>query len=108
MSKSKLEDMFRFYMQIKRIPKAIEEYRFDKVRKWRFDFAYPELKIAIECEGGVWNQGRHTRGSGFVKDCDKYNSAVLQGWKVLRYTTSNIKDCINDINKLIDLTIQNK
>jgi len=104
MSKSKLEETIKYYMKLKQIPEAVPEYRFDKIRKWRFDFSYPELKIALEIEGGVWSMGRHTRGSGFVKDCEKYNAAVLQGWKVLRYTTSNIKDCINDINKLIDLT----
>ena len=108
MSKSKLEDMFNWYVKLKQIPEAIPEYRFDKTRRWRFDFSYPEYKIATEMEGGVWTGGRHTRGSGFTKDCEKYNAAVLQGWKVLRYTTSNIKDCIKDINTLIDLTIQNK
>ena len=100
--------MINWYVKLKQIPPAVSEYRFDKIRKWRFDFCYPEYKIACELEGGVWSMGRHTRGSGFIKDCEKYNSAVLQGWKILRYTTSNIKDCINDINKLIDLTKDNK
>ena len=54
------------------------EYKFHIVRKWRFDFVighHPlNTKIAIEIEGGVFSHGRHTRGSGYVKDCEKLNS----------------------------------
>ena len=63
-----------------------EEYRFDPERKWRFDFAYPQWKIGIEVEGGTWTGGRHTRGSGYEKDCEKYNTAAMRGWMVYRFT----------------------
>lgn len=62
------------------------EYRFHATRKWRFDYAIPDYLIAIEYEGGVFSDGRHTRGTGFVNDCDKYNAAILDGWRLLRYT----------------------
>ncbi len=68
------------------------EYRFDDKRRWRFDFAYPDLKIAIEVEGGVYSQGRHTRGKGFTADCEKYNRATELGWSVYRYTTQQVKN----------------
>lgn len=29
------------------------EYRFHPVRKWRFDFAFPSLRLAIEITVGV-------------------------------------------------------
>lgn len=66
------------------------EYRFHHERKWRFDFAYPDKLLAIEVEGGTWSGGRHTRGSGFEKDCEKYNAAALRGWRVLRFTPKMI------------------
>ncbi len=68
------------------------EYRFDDSRKWRFDFAWPDRFIAVEVEGGTWACGRHTRGSGFELDCEKYNSAAAQGWRVFRFTGAMVKD----------------
>jgi len=53
---------------------------------------WPDRKLAVEIEGGVWVRGRHTRGSGFVKDCEKYNEAALLGWTVLRLPGSLVKE----------------
>lgn len=58
-----------------------------KGRNWRFDFAWLERKIAVEFEGGVHIRGRHSRGAGFEKDAEKYNTALVMGWRVLRVTT---------------------
>ncbi|MBE3139168.1 MAG: hypothetical protein IMZ53_01140 [Thermoplasmata archaeon] len=63
------------------------EYKFHPFRKWRFDFAFPEILFALEIEGGVWSKGRHTRGTGFIGDIDKYNEATMMGWRVLRAGT---------------------
>ena len=60
------------------------EFRFHPVRRWRFDFAHPEKRVAVEIEGGVFIRGRHNRPSGFIADCEKYNEAVKLGWRVLR------------------------
>ena len=70
------------------VPKA--EYRFLKKRRFRFDFAWPDRMIAMEVEGGVWSGGRHTRGKGYSRDLEKYNLAMLHGWKVYRFTTQDV------------------
>lgn len=62
------------------------EHKFHPSRRWRFDFAHIPTKTAIELEGGIWSQGRHTRGSGFRSDCEKYNEATRLGWRVFRLT----------------------
>lgn len=63
---------------------AIPEHAFFCGRKWRFDFVFPPHKLALEVEGGAWTNGRHTRGSGFIKDMEKYNRAAVMGWRILR------------------------
>jgi very-short-patch-repair endonuclease len=69
------------------------EYRFHPTRKWRADFGVPlGIDILIEVEGGTWIKGRHTTGSGFAKDAEKYNAAAELGYRVLRYTPSMIED----------------
>lgn len=85
-SPSKHEDKFTRLWTLLRGPKLVPEHRFHPVRKWRFDFAYPQKMIAIECEGGHWTGGRHTRGSGFAKDCEKYSAAAELGWLIFRLT----------------------
>jgi hypothetical protein len=77
------------------------EYRFHDDRKFRFDFAIPELKIAIEYEGLLSEKSGHTTLGGYTSDCEKYNLAVTEGWRLLRYTAINYRDFITDIQKLI-------
>ena len=68
------------------LPIPVTELRFDiGGRRWRFDVAWPAVKIAVEIEGGAFMPGgsRHTRGAGFRKDRLKYGAAFAQGWTVL-------------------------
>ena len=66
------------------------EHTFHPQRKWRFDFAWPHRRIAMEVDGGVYSGGRHTRGKGFENDCEKCNEAAVLGWTVLRVTSHHI------------------
>lgn len=66
------------------LPAPVTEHRFEPERRWRFDYAWPEAKIALEVEGGIYTGGRHTSSAGFVKDMAKYNRAAVLGWRVLR------------------------
>lgn len=71
-------------------PVPVPEFRFCATRRWRFDFAWPEAMLAVEVEGGHWAQGRHTRGSGFEGDAEKYLEATLGGWTVLRLVSKQL------------------
>lgn len=59
--------------------------------KTRFDFAWPEFRLAVEVEGGTWTRGRHSRGAGFARDCEKYNAATTLGWRVIRVTADMVR-----------------
>lgn len=71
-------------------PELIEEFMFHPTRKWRADFAHLESRLLIEIEGGAYG-GRHTRGKGFVEDLDKYASAWLHGYTVLRIGAHQVR-----------------
>ncbi len=74
------------------LPEPVQEFLFDEVRKWRFDFSWPDRKVAIEIEGGVFSKGRHIRPKGFTEDIVKYNTAMIKhGWLVIRATTAQVK-----------------
>ena len=72
------------------LPRPVAEFRFHPVRRWRFDFAWPMHKVALEVNGGVWTQGRHTRGAGAIKDMEKQNAAAVLGWRMLYTTPSGL------------------
>ena len=114
-SKSDLEKYLE--TQLKQIGLSMErEYSFAKSigRRWRFDFADPERKIAIEIQGGVYGKrvicnhcgmpvtnengkpiiaagGAHSRGKGQERDFEKNNHAILLGWKVFYFSGQQIK-----------------
>lgn len=92
MGKSDLETLFALHIKAIGLPEPVREFRFDPVRMWRIDFAWPALMLAVEIEGGIWNGGRHTRGAGFVADMEKYNALTMAGWKLLRYDSISVKN----------------
>ncbi len=89
---SKLEERFARDLRALKVLEPTREHQFAPPRRWRFDFSWPDLMLAVEIEGGVWTNGRHTRGSGFVADTEKYNAAALAGWRVLRFTEKSVRD----------------
>lgn len=88
--RQKHENRFEFLWKAICGPPLKREHRFDEKRKWRFDFAHTDTQTAIEIEGGVWSKSRHTSGKGYTDDCEKYNAATLQGWRIFRLTPDMI------------------
>lgn len=89
---SHLEERFALILQCYHVPPPAREHRFHPKRRWRFDFAWPDLKVAVEVEGGIWRGGRHQTPSGYRADCEKYNAATLLGWRVLRLTDQDLSN----------------
>lgn len=104
--------------QLLGIPEPIKEYRFHPERKWRFDGAWVEQKLAVEIDGGVYGRevycnhcggkvtrtlkdgrtisiregGRHNTGQGFEEDRRKWAAAVALGWRIIGITSGMIED----------------
>lgn len=86
-----LEDALAFQIKAAKLPTPEREYRFHPTRRWRFDFAWPENKLAAEVEGAIFIGGRHNHPTGMMADMVKYNAATILGWRVLRVAGPHIK-----------------
>ena len=84
------DKLFFQLLEKNNLPIPTPEYKFHSTRRWRFDYAFPEHKVALELEGGVWIQGRHTRPTGYKNDMEKYTEANLLGWKIIRIEPDEI------------------
>lgn len=73
-------------------PKPEFEYKFHPTRRFKFDLAWPDERLALEIDGGTWTGGRHTSGAGYERDCIKLAEAMILGWDVVRVTMSMIRD----------------
>lgn len=82
----------REFWKVFGLPEPVPEYRFNPKRRWRCDFAWPNLKIALEVEGGIFQIGRHNRPVGFTKDIEKYNDLALRGYRLFRFTPSQMRN----------------
>ncbi|MBU6955892.1 endonuclease domain-containing protein [Hahella sp. HN01] len=90
---SKLEETLALHIRALKLPEPVREYRFHPVRRWRFDFAWPDYRIAAEVEGitcygrnknGTLKLGRHQTAKGVSADMEKYAEAMALGWSVFR------------------------
>lgn len=79
-------------IQLAGLPMPQAEYPFAKPRRWRADWAWPDRMLLAEREGATWTRGRHSRGAGYRKDCEKYNAAQMLGYTVLRFTVDMERD----------------
>lgn len=73
------------------LPRPTPEEPVIEGRKWRFDLAWLDYRVAVEQQGAVHTQGRHTRGTGYTEDCAKLNEGQLAGWLVIWATTRQVE-----------------
>lgn len=89
---SKLEDRFLEQLDRMRLTPVTREHVFHPPRRFRFDFAWTDLMVAIEVDGGEWVQGRHNRGAEMAKAAEKRALANLDGWTVYTVTGKMVRD----------------
>lgn len=84
-----LEDRFEAEWSLRALRGAVlhRQFRFHPQRRFTFDFAFPEVKVAVEIEGFG---GKLDQIVGASKDCEKYNLAIECGWVVLRHTARTL------------------
>ena len=91
-SVSALEERFLRHWERRCSIPLVREYRGIPDRNFRFDFCHVPSRVAIEIQGGVWTGGRHSGGVGQIKDFEKLNLAILEGWSVFQLSSEMITD----------------
>ena len=88
MKKPSAEDVLAAALEADPVPgwDLTREYRFHPDRLWRFDFAFPSVKLAVEVDGQ-----RHRTFAGIRSDCEKLNEAARLGWRVLRFPSDQAR-----------------
>ena len=76
---SELEILLLTHMRAVGLPEPVQQFRFHPVRRWRADFGWPDAKLLVEVDGATWAQGRHTRGRGYERDCEKVDDEATAG-----------------------------
>jgi hypothetical protein len=89
--------------------KIVSQHTFHPTRQWKFDFAFPEVKIAIEIQGV--GPG-HTSPKGILNDHAKNFEAVRYGWTTIylmnkMLAPSTITNTVNTIRAIVDHRLLN-
>lgn len=81
------------------IAAPVYEYKFHPARKWRLDIAWPDKRVCVEVQGGIFIRGRHNRGAALIKEWEKLNALAVAGWRVLYCQPSEL--CMAEMTALI-------
>lgn len=103
-------DQLLVQIRAARFPAPKEEVLFHPTRKWRFDLAWPDFKIAVEYQGGIFSRlASHSSVTNMLRDQEKANEAVLHDWILITVNARTVisAQAINWIRRAFKLRRQN-
>jgi len=115
---SELEEWFAWQLRKRRITGWVTQYMPVRGRKFRADFAFPKLKLAVEIDGGLHCErrykgrvvigGGHNSPAGYAKDRIRDRKFLLAGWKTMRLTKDDLKsgEGIDDVEAMVELMVE--
>ena len=94
MSKRNAEDELAYALSIAGEPFTAHErqYRYVPGRKFAADFAWPDARLLVEVQGGIYSGEAHGSISGIKADIERLNLATLNGYRLLRFIPPRAKD----------------
>jgi very-short-patch-repair endonuclease len=104
-----LEAAFLHYLRLlaSDLPKPVSQFAYAPDRRFRADFAYPDARLLIECEGGVFGQQEGKKGkahgsvSGILSDCERSRVASANGYRVFRITSKDLDETPEQVIALL-------
>jgi hypothetical protein len=98
------EDLLALQVKAAGLPEPERQYYYARPRKLRADFAWPDVMLLCECQGGVWSRRAHGSITGILADIDRLNAATISGWRLIRVTPDMVKN--GEALKLIERALQ--
>ncbi len=68
------------------------EHRFHPVRRWRFDYAFPQIKVAVDYDGVMFRSVGHNSLEKIIKDMERSNHAQLCGWDIYKANAKTVQN----------------
>ena len=81
-----LEHIFAKQLMVLELPPPQREFKFMPNRDFRFDYAWPDKKLAVEVNGMV-----HRIKERFLSDVEKLAMAQIHGWRVLAVAGPDVR-----------------
>lgn len=87
------EREFAFQCKALRLPEPIEQYQFAPPRRFKADFAWPQYRLLVEVQGGIWRRGggAHSHPLDLERDIERTQHMALLGWWFLPVTTDEVR-----------------
>jgi very-short-patch-repair endonuclease len=86
-ARSHIEEQFALHVRASKLPEPKREFRFCEERQFRADFAWPERKLLVELEGGLYmTKGGHNTPHAIERDMLKSNIAQALGYQLFRFS----------------------
>jgi len=87
-----LEGDLAWQIRMTGLPTPERQYAAIPGRRHRFDFAWPNFKLLLDVQGGIFTKGKHGRGAGIMQDQEKLNLATIEGWHVMHVSVRHIDE----------------
>ncbi len=76
------------------VPEPVAEWYPLEDREYRLDLAWPDQRIGLELQGGIFTNGAHARGAGIERDIEKNNLCVSAGWRIFYSTPTKLGETL--------------
>lgn len=101
---SKFEEDFHILWKTHSRYPIIRHHKVTISRTWEIDFAFPDLRIAIELQG---HGGGHLDYLSQLRDITKHNDLLLAGWTMVYFMSKHLND-VKYITSTLDTLMERK
>lgn len=92
------QESFGRWCELLHLPAPVKNYGYqrrkyptNKRRQWRVDWAWPDIGLMVEIQGGVWIRGAHGHPLDILRNFEKQNDGALLGYRFLQVTPEQVR-----------------